>query len=154
MISDNAGTPHHAPCGQTNYEEGAMLREITVRKYMTTNLISFHPSMSIYEAIRKMMEHKITAALVMDDQGHLIGVLSEADCLRVAYKAAYHEDLGGTVKDYMSTEIPSIGPETSIPQVTEMFLEQPYRSYPVMEHGRVIGVISRVDVLRALIALA
>ena len=131
-----------------------MLREITVRKYMTTTLVSFKTSMSIYEAIRKMMEHKITAALVMDDHGHLLGVLSEADCLRVAYNAAYHEDFGGTVGDYMSTDIPSIDPETSIPKVTERFMKESYRSYPVMEHGRVIGVISRVDVLKALIALA
>lgn len=131
-----------------------MLRAITVRKYMTTNLVSFRPSMSVYEAIRKMMEHRITAALVMDDQGHLVGCLSESDCLRVAYNAAYHEDFGGTVGDYMSTDIPSIDPETSIPKVTEMFMKQPYRSYPVMEHGRVVGVISRVDVLKALIALA
>ncbi|MBM4202129.1 MAG: CBS domain-containing protein, partial [Gammaproteobacteria bacterium] len=41
-----------------------MLRQITVRSYMTTRLISFTPGMSVHEAIRKMLEHKITSALV------------------------------------------------------------------------------------------
>lgn len=128
-----------------------MLREITVRTYMTTRLVSFTPAMSVYEAIRKMLEHKITAALVMGDHEKLLGCLSEADCLRVAYNAAYNQDPGGTVGDYMSTDIPVIGPETSILTVTEMFMKQSYRSFPVVEHGRVIGVISRVDVLKALV---
>jgi CBS domain-containing protein len=130
-----------------------MLREITARKYMTTRLVSFTPAMSVYEAIRKMLEHKITAALVMDEHGKLLGCLSEADCLRVAYHAAYNQDPGGTVADYMSTDIPVIDPEISIPKVTEMFMKQSYRSFPVVEHGKVIGVISRVDVLKALVAL-
>lgn len=131
-----------------------MLRQITVRTYMTTRLISFTPQMSVYEAIRKMLEHKITSAVVMDDHGKLVGSFSESDCLKVAYKAAYHEDPGGTVGEYMSKDIPMIDPETSILTVTEMFMKEPYRSYPVMEGGRLVGVISRVDVLRALIALA
>jgi CBS domain-containing protein len=109
--------------------------------------------MSVYEAIRKMMDNKITAALVMDEKGKLVGCLSEADCLRVAYNAAYHEDPGGTVGDYMSKDIPVIDPEISIPTVTEMFMKQPYRNFPIVEHGRVIGVISRVDILKALVAL-
>jgi CBS domain-containing protein len=130
-----------------------MLRQISVRSYMTTRLISFTPEMSVSEAIRKMLEHKITSAVVMDEHGKLVGSFSESDCLRAAYHAGYHEDPGGKVRDYMATDIPVIDPETSILKVTEMFMREPYRSYPVMEDGVLVGVISRVDVLRALIAM-
>ena len=131
-----------------------MLRQITVGRYMTTRLISFTPGMSVHEAIRKMLENKITSALVMDERGKLVGSFSESDCLRVAYNAGYHEDPGGTVGDYMATDIPVVDPDTSILTVTEMFMKNPHRSYPVMESGVLVGVISRVDVLRALIAMA
>jgi CBS domain-containing protein len=86
---------------------------------------------------------------VVDSQGHLIGLLSEGDCLRGILSGAYYEAVGGTVSTYMTTEVETVSPEADIIEVSERFLRGRRRRLPVIEHGRLVGQISRCDVLRA-----
>lgn len=130
-----------------------MLRNISVRDHMATNLVTFTPSMGVFEAIRELLKHKITGAPVVDEQGHLVGSFSEMDCLHVVLDAAYHEQMGGKVGEYMNTEIETVSPDTSILEVAERFQKSRLRHFPVMEDGRLVGLISRVDVLRALVSI-
>ncbi len=130
-----------------------MLRNISVRDHMATNLVTFTPNMGVFEAIRELLKHKITGAPVLDEQGQLVGAFSEADCLHVVLDAAYHEQMGGKVGEYMNTGIETVGPDTSIIEVAERFQKSKLRHFPVLEDGRLIGLISRVDVLRALVSI-
>lgn len=68
----------------------------------------------------------------------------------MALSAGYHEDLGGLVKDFMSDSVVTIDADTSILALAQMFIDSPYRRYPVLQNGRLVGQISRRDVLRAL----
>ncbi len=130
-----------------------MLRNITVRDHMSTNLVTFTPDMGVFEAIRKLLSHKITGAPVLDADGSLLGAFSEMDCLRVVLNAAYHEEMDGKVGEYMSTDIESVSPDASIVEVAEMFQKSKLRHFPVIEDDKLIGLISRVDVLRALVSI-
>ena len=58
-----------------------MLKSIKVRDYMTRNLVTFRPEMDLFTAINRLLEHRISGAPVVDGQGHLVGLLSEGDCL-------------------------------------------------------------------------
>ena len=130
-----------------------MLRNITVRDHMATNLVTFTPDTGVFDAIRQLLKHKITGAPVLDENGRLLGSFSEMDCIHVVLDAAYHEEMGGKVGEYMNKNIVTVGPDDSIIEVAERFQKSLLRHFPVVEDGGLIGLISRVDVLRALVSI-
>ena len=130
-----------------------MPKPVTVRDYMSASLITFDPDMDILAAINQLVEKRISGAPVVDRQGNLIGILSEKDCLRIALQASYHGESAGSVRDYMHTGVKTILADASIADVAAMFLRDEYRRYPVIQDNRLVGQISRRDVLKALEAL-
>nr|MBS0020984.1 CBS domain-containing protein [Gammaproteobacteria bacterium] len=127
-----------------------MLRSVLAKDYMSANLVTFTPHMDVLNAIQVLVEHRISGAPVVDETGNVVGILSQKDCLRVALEASYHGEWGGRVSEFMSRNAKTVEAETSILEVAEMFMKDEYRRYPVMEENRLIGQISRHDVLRAL----
>ncbi len=127
-----------------------MVTSITVKDFMATNLVIFNPDMDIMEAIRLLTEKRISGAPVVDQLGNLVGMLSEKDCLKIALEAGYHGEWGGRVDEYMSPEIETVDADTSILDVANYFIKGKFRRYPVMQENRLVGQISRRDVLRAL----
>ena len=130
-----------------------MPKDITVKDYMAGNPVTFTPDMEILLAVHALVENRISGAPVVDDHGNLIGMLSEQDCMKVALHAAYHGEWGGKVSEYMNHDIRTIDADASIADVAAMFMNAPYRRYPVIEGNRLVGQISRRDVLRALAVL-
>lgn len=126
------------------------LRSVRVRDYMAANPVTVTPDMPILEAIHLLIEHRISGLPVLDLRGNLVGMLSEHDCLRVALQASYYEELGGRVKEYMTTGVRTVEADDSIVELAELFVSTHFRRFPVMERQRVVGQISRRDVLRAL----
>lgn len=131
-----------------------MLNSIKVRDYMTRHLVTFRAETDLFTAIHRLLEHRISGAPVVDAQGNLIGLLSEGDCLRGILSGAYYEATGGTVGTYMTKTVETVSPETDIIDVSERFLRARRRRMPVVEGNRLIGQISRSDVLRAVKAFA
>ncbi len=129
----------------TNYE--------TIEKYMVdlNHMITFKPEQSIHEAIATIVAQKISGAPVLDEHRHLVGNLSEKDCLRIIVDQAYHNlpVESRTVADYMSTNVLSFPPTTNVVEAAIEFLNSPIRRYAVVKNGQLIGQISRRDILRA-----
>jgi len=122
----------------------------TARDCMTSEVITITPEMDIHLAIKLLVDNKISGTPVVDDKGGLVGILSTRDCLKVAFSASYHQDSGGRVADYMSEKVETIDADTDIVEVVELFLKSHYRRFPVLENGRLIGLISRYDALAAI----
>lgn len=131
-----------------------MLKSIKVRDYMTRHLVTFRSDTDLFRAIDRLLEHRISGAPVVDSQGHLIGMISDGDCLRGILSGAYYEEVGGSVSGYMSTQVETISPEANIIEVCQRFLRDKRRRFPVVEEGVLVGQISRRDVLRAVKAFA
>ncbi len=127
-----------------------MPKTVAVKDYMSASLVSFSPDMDILKAISLLVQHRIAGGPVLDNQGNLVGELSEKDCLKVALQSSYHSESAGTVSEYMHTEIKTVDAETNIADIAGMFVRDGYRRYPVMKDNRLVGQISRHDVLRAL----
>lgn len=123
---------------------------ITVRSYMATQLVTFSPDTEIMDAMHALLVNRITGAPVIDSRGELVGMLSEHDCIRCALNACYHDELGGQVKSVMTKEVFTVDPDESILAVAEKLVSSPFRRFVVMERNRVVGQISRRDVLVAL----
>ncbi len=130
------------------------LRSCHVKDYMAKTLVTFKPDTNVLDAVHTLVEHRIAGAPVVDDQGNIIGMLSEFDCIKVALQAGYHGDYGGPVSDYMSRGVTTVNAEMSIVDLAQKFAEEGYRRFPVTDNNRLVGQISRRDVLRALDVLS
>jgi len=130
---------------EANYE--------SIVKYMVplNHMITLRPDQSIHVAIATILEKKISGAPVLDEHRHLVGNLSEKDCLRIVVDKFYHnlpvEDK--KVSDYMSTKVFMFSPTTNVVEAAMEFLNSPIRRYAVVEKGVLIGEISRREILRA-----
>lgn len=122
-----------------------------VADIMAIELVTFSPDTFIHKAILVLLDRRLSGAPVIDETGRLVGVLSKKDCLKVALSSSYHQDWGGTVQEYMSTDVTTLDADIELVSAAEFFLESSYRRFPVMRDGRLVGQISRTDVLRALV---
>ncbi len=127
-----------------------MPRSVSVKDYMSTNLLTFTPDADVQTAIHDLVANQISGAPVVDDNGNLVGMLSERDCLKVALSSGYNAEPGGKVAEYMSQPVESVSVDTSIFEVAEKFINGRYHRYPVLDENRLVGQISRSDVLKAL----
>lgn len=125
------------------------MKSVKVRDYMTTRLHTFHESTNVVEAMQAFLAHRISGAPVVDADGKMVGILSEVDLMHVVVQDSYYDESVGIVGDYMRREVDTIDPEMDIYALAEKFLKEHRRRYPVVSDGRLIGQISRRDVLRA-----
>ena len=121
-----------------------------IHEFMATNLITFSPETPIETAIDTFLTQKISGAPVVNSEGSLVGILSEKDCMRTLFEASYYNNLGGYVKEYMSTEITTIDVNETLSNVADSFLNSRFRRFPILEGDKLVGQISRRDVLRAI----
>lgn len=129
-----------------------MPKSVKVRDCMATSLVTLTPNTGILRAVQTLLKHDIAAAPVVNDEGSLVGILSERDCMRVVLHAGYHSDPGGIVSDYMSPDVETIPADASIVDAAKMFFGERFHRYPVVDDdNRLLGQISRRDVLRALV---
>jgi predicted transcriptional regulator len=127
-----------------------MLAPLKVKDYMSGSKITFTPDMDILRAIHQLIEFKISGAPVIDRLGNLIGFLSEKDCMKVALNSAYQGGAVGQVADFMHSGCQTIDVETSIIEAAEIFLNTTYKSLPVIKENRLVGSMTRQNILRAL----
>jgi CBS domain-containing protein len=125
-------------------------RSALVKDYMTGKLVTFQPDTDVLDAIHVLIDQGIAGAPVVDDHGDLIGMLSEIDCMKIALQAGYHGQWGGPVSEYMTINTETVDADMNIIDLAQRFLETSFRRFPVMKDHRLVGQISRRDVLRAL----
>lgn len=128
----------------------ATLETVRVRDYMSARLMTFAPEMEVMNAVHQLVSSGHSGAPVVDKDGKLVGMLSERDCLNIALVAAQDTCVAGPVSQFMSSNIETVSPDLSITQLASLFLNRNFRRYPVVEDGKLIGQISRSDVLRAI----
>lgn len=127
----------------------ANLKAFRVADYMSRRLITLDPEMSVNEAIRLLLTNSISGAPVVEN-GELRGVFSESDCLKGAVQASYHETGIGSVGEFMTTRVQTIDADSSVLEAADIFLRDRRRRLPVLEQGKLVGQISRRDILRAM----
>ncbi len=110
-------------------------------------VVTITPDTSIQDAMRVLVEHGIGALVVTD--GTLHGIISERDLLR--WGAEDIERLiTARVRDLMTTELITAGPDAAIQDVMDVMVEQRIRHLPILENGELTGIISIGDVVNAM----
>ncbi len=122
----------------------------TVEAHMQRDLVTLSPEQEVNNAARVLLDHHISGAPVVDASGALVGILTEKDCLRAALEASYYRDWGKAVSAYMARDVTTMDASLDILSACQVFLDGPFRRFPVIEDGRLVGLVSRTDILRAL----
>ena len=128
--------------------------DYSIKEFMAKELITFQLDTPIETAMESFLTNKISGAPVLDKQGNLVGVLSEKDCMRTLFEATYYNNLGGFVNEYMSTNLKTINIHDTLSNVADQFIRSRFRRFPVVEREKLVGQISRRDVLRAIVKLS
>lgn len=128
-----------------------MTQRRTIADYMVREVVSLSPEMEINQAVARLLDRRISGAPVLDEVGELVGLLTKKDCFKAALNASYYQQWGGRVADYMSRNIETMDAGLDIVTAAGRFLETPYRRFPVTEEGRLVGLLSRSDLLRAFV---
>ena len=126
-----------------------MFRSIRISDYMTESLITVTPATDLLAAVDKLIKHRISGMPVVDN-GQLVGMVSEHDCLSGILKGTYQGEVGGKVSEVMSQQVDTVSLDTDVVAVAETLMRQGRRRLPVVDQsGKLVGQISRCDILRA-----
>jgi len=128
---------------------------LLVRDIMTSHLIVFRPEQTIHEVMEQFIKNRISGGPVVDAAGNLIGVISEADCMKQISESRYFNMpiLDRSVANFMTTNVDTIDASKSIFEAASQFTKNNRRRFPVMENNKLVGQISRKDVVMAALKL-
>jgi len=137
---------------------------------MTTKIVKVSPNNSVRQACKIMLDNHVSGIPVVDDDGHLLGIISEGDLIRrtelgggafaptetampaEARADAYVKRSSWKVGDTMSRDPVTIDEETSLTRVAQLMQEHGIKRVPVMRAGELIGIVGRADLLQAILA--
>ncbi|MFQ3788424.1 CBS domain-containing protein [Halomonas sp. A29] len=124
-----------------------------VREIMSRDCYRVTGNMSITTLAKGLALHRLPGVPVVDDHDQLIGFISEQDVLGKLLQSAYLNDEAPLVKELMRNEVLSVSPTKSITDLAQEMLGQKPKVYPVTEQGRLCGIVTRRDVLTAILRM-
>ncbi|MCE8002712.1 CBS domain-containing protein [Billgrantia ethanolica] len=124
-----------------------------VREIMSRDCYRVTANTSITTLAEGLALHRLPGVPVVDDNDQLIGFISEQDVLGKLLQSAYLNDEAPLVKELMRNEVLSVSPTKSITDLAQEMLGQKPKVYPVTEQGRLCGIVTRRDVLTAILRM-
>jgi CBS domain-containing protein len=143
---------------------------------MTRRLITIDPDSSVADAAKRMLENRISGMPVLDEQGRLIGLISEGDLLRRSEMGTHQRQrrswwltlLSGPtgaaddyvkshsrrVRDVMTQSVVSVSPDASLNDIVNVLERHRIKRVPVLDNGKLVGIVSRANLLQALASAA
>jgi CBS domain-containing protein len=119
------------------------IRTVQLADLMATDVLAVSPDTTIADAARRMVAREAGAAVVIQDGG-LVGVISERDLIRAIPDACRPET---PVSERMSRDVMTASPRTSVPEAMAIMIDGHFRHLPVVEAGRVLGMVSMRDLM-------
>ena len=141
---------------------------------MTRDVITIDPDSTVLQAARLMLQHHVSGLPVVDGNGNLVGVLSEGDFLRRRetkterrrsrwleflmgpgrIAAEYSHSHGGKVSEVMSTDVQSVEQDTALEDIVELMERKRIKRVPVLCGGQLVGIVTRSNLMHAMVSLA
>ena len=112
----------------------------TVADAMRSEFITVAPEDTLGEVAERMVEEKKGGAVVVMDYGRMIGILTERDLLRAIAYRVHTSD--ARVREWMTEDPITVPPETTLDEASQLMLDKNFRHLPVVEGGRIVGVVS------------
>ncbi|MBX3434120.1 MAG: CBS domain-containing protein [Pirellulales bacterium] len=120
---------------------------LAVRQIMTDRVVTITPQDSVRDAIELLLARRISGLPVIDDAGRLVGVLTEFALLAIAYDQRMLND---TVAQHMTADVLTVEADDPVSKAADLFIVHRVRRAPVLQRGRLVGLVARRDVLESL----
>ncbi|MFT4556174.1 MAG: CBS domain-containing protein [Planctomycetaceae bacterium] len=124
--------------------------QVTVRDLMTSQPLTVRELVTVEEATRKLLERAVSEVYVVDEDGRLLGTVSDFALLKARIIQADSQE---PVTQLMSRNMVLLNPDMRLDEVAGYFRESCYPRLAVVEGGRVVGQLSRRDILRAMVVI-
>ena len=127
------------------------MQNILVKDYMSKDVATFLKSDCIYDVMRELLEKKISGAPVLNKSGKLVGIISESDIMKNIVDSQYYNmPITKTkISKYMKKSVDYISPDITIFEAASEFLKLKRKRFPVIISGKIVGIISRIDIISA-----
>ena len=137
--------------GQQERRVKSKAKTLLVEDIMSRNLIVFKPNETIHEVMSKFIKYRISGGPVVNEKGDLIGVISEADCMKEVSESRYFNlpILDKTVSKFMTRKVDTIEASKTIFEAASYFFKTSRRRFPVLDKEKLVGQISRKDIVIA-----
>ena len=112
---------------------------------MTSDLITIKEDTHVRDAIKLILEKRISGLPVVREDMSLAGIVSEKDFLQLAF---YDNIDDAKVADFMTRDVVTAGKDTSLLEICELFMQNNYKRIPVVTDNKLVGIISRKDMLK------
>ncbi|KEQ19042.1 CBS domain-containing protein [Endozoicomonas numazuensis] len=123
------------------------MNSLQVNDLMDHQPLTVSANIGVIVALRQLLKKGLSAAPVVNDEGELQGILSEADCMKGTLLGGYFEQIGELVSHRMSTTVCTVTPDTDLVSAAKIMLDNKRRVLPVVESGKVVGLLTRTKVL-------
>jgi CBS domain-containing protein len=127
------------------------MRSILIKDYMNHQPTVILHTANIRDAVMLMLKKKIIGISVVDEANNLVGYISEQDCVAQMLNVVFHSEEPGPVHEVMAKDVMTVTPETTVVELAETIITSRPKNYPVISDGKLVGLISRTEVLQALI---
>lgn len=127
------------------------MHSILVKDFMDPDPHALSISATIRDAVTLLMRAQISGAPVIDEDKNLIGFISEQDCIEKMLNDTFYCEESPSVTEVMNKHVKFVTPDTSIVELAEKMSKAPPKNYPVCENGKLVGLISRRLILKALL---
>ncbi len=119
--------------------------------FMNRQVDAIRADSPVLDAVRVLLRRGYSGAPIVDQQGKLVGMLSEHDCVKALLTVLRDEMPAGNVENYMTREVAQVSPDDNVIDVATRFATGGNRRFPVVDKaGKLVGLISRRDLMRAL----
>jgi len=127
------------------------VKTLLVENIMTRNLVIFRPEQTIHDVMYNFIKYRISGGPVVNEKGDLIGVISEADCMKEISESRYFNlpILDKRVSNFMTSNVDTIDSKKTIFEAASMFFMKSRRRFPVLDKNKLVGQISRKDIVVA-----
>lgn len=127
------------------------MHSILVKDYMNNQPQTVRSTTNVRDAVELMLKESLIGLSVIDDNTNLIGYVSEQDCMQEMLNDAFYCEEPAAVDKVMSTNVITVTPDNTIVELAQMIINNTPKNYPVISNKKLVGIISRTEVLHALV---
>jgi len=115
-----------------------------IRDIMCKRVVAFRPDATLAEAVGLLTEYHVGGAPVVSTEGTIVGVISELALIDVVFDAAVRN---APISEYMTRDVQVVSPEDPVSRAAQLFALYSFRRLPVVEEGKLVGIVTRRDLM-------